>query len=360
MPNFFDYAYDERSQDAVICWLINWSAVQAENPDERALRDLGRAFVNSLLGKHEVTLNGEIQSAEIYQQDRSIDILVRIADANAEHVLLIEDKVAEAPSPEEMLRRLCDRLQGYRDSVTNGETQLEAVHEHLPVYLTTANQSLAKDHTIEETGYRVFRRNDFLEVLNRYQGPHPVVTDFRDHLQKLENDFMSFEARNANDAQAWSRAGWEGFYQHLEELLKGQLEGEGENKDGWGYVPNAGGGFLGFGRELPGSNFYLLLEVYPGDPNRQRLCFKVYREERNYPARQVFHDLLIETAGDLGLETRIQPPVGPDRGYNITFGRFEPWMAYNEDGTFDYDGIVGNWQQAWRIIGQVGKRFVQQ
>ena len=377
MPNFFDYANNERSQDSVICWLIKWSAVQAQNPEGGALRDLGRAFVKSLLGKHRMTLNGEIQNAEIYQQDCNIDILARITtDTNAEHVLLIEDKTAPAPTGEgenpTPLTRLCHRLRGYSECVEEGRAQLGTVHEHWPIYLTTANQSLAKDRTIQRTtstqetpGFEVFRRNDFLEVLNGYQGTHPIVTDFRDRLLGLENDFRGFEAWTANDPEgAWSWAGWEGFYRHLEGFLEGQLEGECESEDGWGHV-SFPGDFLGFGRNLSESNFYLLLEVYPGDPNRQRLCFKVYRGEINHPSRESFRNLLFETARDLGLETRIQPPedhamAGPDHGHNITFGRFEPWLAYNEDGTIDFNEIVTNWQQAWGIIREVSRLFHQQ
>lgn len=359
-PNFFAYAYDERSQDAVICSLIESSATQANDAADQALRDLGRAFVESLLGKHGVTLHGEVQSADIYQQDNYIDVLVRIRDENTDHVLLIEDKIAPAPNGE-TLPMLCNRLQGYRERVSNGETQLGAVHKHWPVYLTTANQSLAKDRTIQrETGFEIFRRNDFLGILNGYQGTHPIVTDFRDHLQRLEDDFESYQAwRNGDDRSCWSWAGWEGFFRHLEEELEDQLEGEYRSEDGWGYVNNRGGGFLGFWRWLPESSFYLQLEVIPGNADRQKICFKVYRGESWQPATY-FYERLVRTVGDLGLEELIQRPRRLGTGANLTFGWFNQWLAYNEDGTFDWNTIVYNWQKAWRIIGEVNRKYVEE
>lgn len=363
-PNFFAYAYDERSQDAVICWLIEWSATQANDAADQALRDLGRAFVESLLGKHGVTLHGQVQNAEIYQQDNRIDVLARIRDENTEHVFLIEDKTAPAPNvytTGETLIRLCDRLQGYRERVRSEETQLGAVHEHWPVYLTTANQSLAKDRTIQRrTGFEIFRRNDFLEVLNGYQGAHPIVADFRDHLQRLEDDFESYQAwRHGDDRSCWEWAGWEGFYRHLEEKPADQLEGECRSEDGWGIVPTPAGSFLGFWRHLPESNFYLQLEVFPADPDRQNICFKVYQEDNWKPAH-CFHELLLETARELGSEGLIQRPSKFKTGYNTTFGWFKQWLAYNDDGTFNYNKIVDNWQKAWRIIGEVNRRYVEQ
>ena len=44
-PNLFRYAKKELSQDAVICWLIDWSAHDGDSELSR----LGRRFVETLL-----------------------------------------------------------------------------------------------------------------------------------------------------------------------------------------------------------------------------------------------------------------------------------------------------------------------
>ena len=111
-PNLFDYATKELSQDAVICWLIQWSGAQAEDESEQALRDLGRAFVEALLARHGAALTGDVRSTEIHQQNLGIDVLARVWDQETSHVLLIEDKTdADQHS---------DQLKRYHQSVLKG------------------------------------------------------------------------------------------------------------------------------------------------------------------------------------------------------------------------------------------------
>ncbi len=141
-PNLFAYATKELSQDAMICWLIEWSVTAAGNETDKALRDLGREFVEALLGKHGVKLRGAIRHAEIRQQKYGIDVLVRIHDEDSAHVILIEDKTHSSAHGDQLWR--------YRDVVAGGNTSLGKVPEHWPVYLKTGNQSLAEDGNIEK------------------------------------------------------------------------------------------------------------------------------------------------------------------------------------------------------------------
>ena len=100
------------------------------------------------------------------------------------------------------------------------------------MYLKTGNQSLAEDADIENTGYKVFYREDLLAVLNGYQGTHPIVTDFRDHIQGFEDDFNSFDNwRHGGGREKWTRAGWEGFYRRLD-LPSGPVSGAGLQEAG--------------------------------------------------------------------------------------------------------------------------------
>ena len=62
----------------------------------------------------------------------------------------------------------------------------------------TGNQSRADDRRIEnETGFKVFRREDFLTVLESYPGSNPIMTDFRKHLQELEDGKTAENMRQA-------------------------------------------------------------------------------------------------------------------------------------------------------------------
>lgn len=343
-PNLFAYATKELSQDAMICWLIEWAATQANDLGEQALRNLGRAFVESLLGKHGKHVQGEVQSAEIYQQDNGIDVLARIRDESAEHILLIEDKTHTNAHN--------NQLQRYREAVRDGKTQLGVVSEHWPIYLKTGNQSLASDREIETTGFKVFRRDDFLKVLTGYPGSHPIVTNFRDHLRKLEDDFKSYDAwREDNDRNAWSWAGWEGFYRRLEH----EFETENRGTWDWGYVPNPAGGFLGLGWTPfdtdDKTTFYVLLEVVPGNPRRQKLCFKVWVDRDNlrdaHMRARNFYELFCEADA----ENRIIEPDKFGSGANMTVGWWRgEWLVFGADGRLDFVEIANNLRWAQGIV----------
>ena len=150
-PNLFDYATKELSQDAMISWLIAWAQTESANECERQIRDLGRVFVNALLGKHDIALAGDLRcpectaTPEIYQQDQSIDVLARIKDERATHVLLIEDKTDTHGHG--------DQLERYYEAVTSRKTRLGEVSasEVRPIYLKTGHQSRAQDQAIEKT-----------------------------------------------------------------------------------------------------------------------------------------------------------------------------------------------------------------
>ena len=341
-PNLFAYATKELSQDAVICWLIEWSATAANHAGEHVLRNLGQSFVGALLGKHNVALAGDIRSAEIYQQDNGIDVLARIRDEKSEHVLLIEDKTGSEVHG--------DQLHRYLRAAMEGSTNLRKVPGSIcPIYLKTGNQSLAGDRKVENSYFKVFHRADFLTVLNGYRHSHPIVTDFREHLQKVEDDSRSFDAwRQEDDRGNWSRAAWEGFYRRLEL----ELEGE-EGEIGWRYAPNPAGGFLGFHWSVASrgdAQFYLLLEVSPGSPDRQKLCLKVYRGEDQARMRaQDFYDRWFSPSGG----ELIERPQRFGSGANVTVGWWKgEWLAFDADGKLDIGAIAENLRKARDIVLQ--------
>ena len=337
MPNIFTYATKELSQDAMICWLIKWSEVQADDECGQALRDLGRAFAGALLGKHHQSLAGNIKRVEIHQQDHGIDVLARIEDESTERVLLIEDKTGTSDHSGQLKR--------YRDEVKNGVTNLGNVSEHWPIYLKTGNQSRADDRRIEnETGFKVFRREDFLMLLENYPVSNPIVTDFREHLQEIEDDFNGFNDWKRDDRANWSWGAWEGFYRRLEgELDNGFLIG-------WDYVPTRSGGFLGFWwwrLSAPEDEIFLQIEGGPG--TEARLCFKVQAgEDSDQQARLQEHWHKRALAAGRG---RVVRPTRMIKANNMTVAWWkDDWMAFGKDGKLDISGTVENLKQATAVL----------
>ena len=335
-PNLFTYATKELSQDAMICWLIKWSEVQADDECGQALRDLGRAFAGALLGKHHQSLAGNIKRVEIHQQDHGIDVLARIEDESTERVLLIEDKTGTSDHSGQLKR--------YRDAVKNGVTNLGNVSEHWPIYLKTGNQSRADDRRIEnETGFKVFRREDFLMLLENYPVSNPIVTDFRKHLQEIEDDFNGFNDWKRDDRANWSWGAWEGFYRRLERKLD-----DGTRKIGWGYVANRAGGFLGFWWWSPGDAIYLQIEADPG--KEAKLCFKVDAEgktsEEKDDLKWRWHERVL-TAGRGQVVKPKRMMIG--NWFTVAWWK-DDWMAFGEDGKLDIHNTVENLEQATAVL----------
>jgi len=335
-PNLFSYATKELSQDAVICWLVEWSGHDGASP----LAQLGRQFVEALLNhkRHgpKVTLKSGALSVEIRRQEKRIDVLARI---DGKHVLLIEDKTDSEP--------LGDQLATYRNAVLSGQTNLESVSEEdlFAIYFKTGNHALATEQAIEnDSGYRVFNRADFLSVLDGYLGDNAILTDFRDHLASIECQTQSFRKWTPTDCER--NRNWyarEGLYRELERRLF--AGGSGRRWRGWGYVPNPSGGFMGFWwlpAGLPDDHCaYLQLE-------HEKLCFKVSAGDAS-TARQ--DELKWEWNERITSqhERVVKPPV-MRRGDTMTVAiHKDGWLRYDK-GVLSLDHTVEALQEAEQVL----------
>lgn len=335
-PNLFNYATKELSQDAVICWLINWSAHDSDSE----LARLGRHFVESLLNhKREgnVNLKGGPLEVEIHQQDNGIDVLARI---NKKHVLLIEDKTSSDPHG--------DQLERYKKAVLSDQTRLKGVPQEdlCAIYFKTGNHSREAVRKIENKyGYKVFDRADFLDVLNGYGGDNAILSDFMKHLESIEERTQSFRKWPRTDYEGdGSWYAWEGLYRELESRL---FDSDSELPwRGWGYVPNPSGGFLGFWwvpPELPeGCPAYLQLEF-------EKLCFKVGAEgsstEQQDELKWEWHKRITAQ------HERVVKPNRMRRGATMTVAVHEEgWLRYDNEDNLSIDHTVEALQQAERWL----------
>ena len=353
-PNIFNYATKELSQDAVICWLLDWAGRKSgQDKEDEALRECGRRFVKALLDEHRAGLDGAIEKVEILQQDHSIDVLARI---NGRQVLLIEDKTHTGDHS--------DQLKRYYEVVVEGKTGLGEVSEEnlYPIFFKTGNQSRAQDEGIEKSvktgrSYKVFNRKEFLEkVLNGYEGSNPILLDFRSHLQEWEDDTNSFKDWKKRERTKWSKYAWQGFFRYLEK--QEQL-----NCEGWHYVHNQQGGFLGLwwsGDKIGEEVVFLHLEVVPGKPDKQKLCFKVRvdnKESRNV-ARNKWHKWCKAAVAEVaGIEATKPKRFGAGRHMTVAqWGKEEKesgtWLAFGNSGALDLDRTVANLKKAEAVLAK--------
>ena len=362
-PNIFNYATKELSQDAVICWLLDWAGRQdVQDKEDKALRDCGRRFVEALLDEHGDSLKGDIEKIEILQQDHGIDVLARINYHNdRQQVLLIEDKTDTGVHG--------TQLEDYYKAVVGGKTGLGKVGEKTlyPIFFKTGNQSRAQDDMIEkkrvETGkeykYKVFNRAEFLEVLKSYEGSNSVLLDFRAYLQEWEDDTNSFKDWKEGESKKWSKYAWQGFFRCLEEEFINCMKW-----DWWGYVSNPAGGFWGFSWDVNGietgeAKLYLLLEIVPGEPDKQKLCFKVKvdNKENRSVTRNKWHKWCMAAVAEVaGIEASKPERFGT--GKHMTVAQWSDkkekgdWLAFDADGTLDLDKTAANLKKAEAVLAK--------
>ena len=383
-PNIFNYATKELSQDAVICWLIEWA--YHDEPGRERLRECGQKFIEALFAKHGKKIRQVSEKPKPWLQDNNIDVLSSIG----EYVLLIEDKTGTKDHS--------DQLNRYYKKVLEGKTEAEKVGKEniLPIYLKTGNQSLFDRMRIENsTPYKVFNRCDFWKVVEPYQDAHPILDDFRDHLKSLEDDTQSYENWGQDGKGKVSYRSCEGFFRKLEEHLvvfdrDNPLVGFDDdcvNKYnpincwtddwikprphhppwGWNYVPNQSGGFAGFwwyyktvkscGHDV---ELYLQLEINRDKPDHSKLCFRVkVKEDTKGLMREIrknCYDRILE-AGKVGAQGDLV--CGPNRmgtGYTMTVALWDnkdgqkPWLVLKSNGEVDIQATVKNLMEAQSVL----------
>ena len=88
-PNIFNYATNELSQDAIICYILEWAKVENKELNSN-LHSLAIEFLNSLFNKFDtLSKPTKYEKIEIFKQYKNIDILCIIND---KYSIIIEYK----------------------------------------------------------------------------------------------------------------------------------------------------------------------------------------------------------------------------------------------------------------------------
>lgn len=135
VPNIFNYATSELSQDAFFAWLFKHSVTGEDTAECKIGRDLVKSIItqfNSFGGAH---LNiGELSGyhCRIKKQFLKIDILAEFAPKNAAtgFWILVEDKVQASESTEKQPEK-------YREQLKKSRKNLKFLENVIPVLLRT-------------------------------------------------------------------------------------------------------------------------------------------------------------------------------------------------------------------------------
>ena len=283
--NLFDFATSELSQDAFICWLIEW--INHEKEDQN-LYKTAKLLLDKFFELCNIPIPVEYRNIIVKKQFENIDVLVVV---NKKYVIIIEDKTNT--------ENHSGQLNRYNEIVRKSK------REELPkdfsddnllsIYFKTGNQSNLSD--VKENKYIPFMRGDFLKILNENSKKinNAIFKDYHDYLQNIEKDTKSYLTKKVNDWNWWA---WQGFLMDLYDNVIVKRNSYDKTWENWHYVNNASGGFWGlswdwfdlFGEQKIG--IFLLLELEEGEETKKRLCFKVHVE--NKEIRKEIRDKLFE------------------------------------------------------------------
>lgn len=257
-PNIFNYATSELSQDAFILWFLDWANPNYASKDE-FLYETAQCFVHSLLGNNDI----QITSIKCDKQKLHIDIFVVVND---QYFILIEDKIHTTEHGLQMTKysQEIDKVDEFKNL------------QKICVYLKTGNESaehldiINKGYNEKNTGwtFRFFLRKDFLEIIKKYEGSNSILLDFREKLENIEKDFLSYRRLPINE---WSWAAWQGFYTELANHIPDLW---------WGSVnPKSGAFMCAAWSQIQNKDCILKLQLegYSKDTElkKSRLCIKI-------------------------------------------------------------------------------------
>lgn len=264
-PNLFDYATSELSQDAFICWLVQWAHPRYRDT-EAAMHRIGVQFFEKVFLEKGGRKCPEIKTIHIRRQYCHADVVVFINKENQEdlHVVIIEDKTFTSDSPDQ-LKRYANRI---RESVHNEYPGWNS-ENIIGVYYKIWDQGNYK--SVKEAEYVNLRRSNIIDILKSdpfARNGNIILDDYLRRLETIEAEVGAFESMTLADwddrSNWWRRyAAWTGFYCKLQKELS--------NNSDWGYVNNQSGGFLGlWWCWAPFSGYHVYLQL-----QEEKLCFRV-------------------------------------------------------------------------------------
>ena len=323
-PNLFSYATSELSQDALICWLLEWAAPEHAG-ENRELHACGTDLINAFFDKNQQA-HPLIEKVEIRKQYKNIDVLCIINDR---FPIIIEDKTNTGTHSGQLKR--------YYEQVCNIKEYNEC--DIIRIFFKTHDQSDYRK--IKNDGYRVFTRTDFLRVLNQYtKTDSDIYNDFKTYLNEIEDNVQSYKTK---PKEKWTNKSWTGFYIALKEVL-----GTEDTACNWNYVPNQSGGFMGFWWDFDTTNdvrSHLQLE---GNKEINRLVFKVTTETPTKKLHSNWSNQISKLSAGYGLS--ITKPKRLGSGRSVTVAVLESDFRVFSDGVLDMDASVDVLKKAQSVL----------
>lgn len=315
-PNIFKYATTELSQDAFLCWLLDW-ANDSNSEFDTDLNLVAQDFIDELVGKKLTDYHVEVR-----KQLENIDVSAII---NNTYFVVIEDKKGTSEHSNQLVK--------YSNYVKQNK-KWEHLEKKL-IYFKMEEQSDLKG--VESAKFVHFERGKMLKVLSTYfdsvleNNQNNILQDYYNKLVKIDRETLSYKTLPIKN---WTEYSWKGFFHNLQQELL-------EFDPSWGNVPNASGGFQGFFWNWLTPNpttptFYLQIE------STGLLTFRL--ESGNFELNKEYRDIFKRNLQKVAAENQIELADYGGRGkVGKTMGVLklnEDFIKQDADGLLDFPTTV--------------------
>ncbi len=193
LPNLFDFATTELSQDAFICWLVSW----VNRPESKELHECAKDFI-CLFYNLEREPQNHIEPSDVgcliiepKRQFHKIDVFFQVKIKENELVSFgIEDKTDTTHHSNQLVK--------YKDKLNNVKEVKESDGLVL-IYFKTGYFTL-KDETASQDGYKLLNLKKIDSFLSKWQISNPIFSDYQSYIhrrhEKIESELKRFIDNN--------------------------------------------------------------------------------------------------------------------------------------------------------------------
>lgn len=337
-PNIFKYATKELSQDAFLCYLLEFSKEKYEKYEKEY--NFANFFLKNILKKF--SLDIEIKKLEIRKQFYFIDILLIIND---EYYIIVEDKTFTDERK--------GQIKSYKDKLKEILQDKKIIFDEEKIYglyFKTGNESLKniKDkENIEGIKVKSLMRKEIIEIFENYTGDNIIFKDYFSYVKELQErteNFVKVDLRK--EMYSWEEI--KGLYNALDlefrKLKEKRMLSE-QIGFNWGYTANQNGGFMcyyfsnvlnfekygyymqieakGRGKEEERENNYFEKDL--------RLCIKVWSENKNINILYKGFEILKKEE----IFSKAIRPVRFSKGSWMTQMIITDYISLNKNGTIN-------------------------
>ena len=213
--NLFMYATSELSQDAFICWLMNFAHKDHLNEDV-VLTNCAKELLSKIIRTGE-----DLTVTDIKRQYKNIDVLLEV---NSKYHIIIEDKTFSGQHD--------DQIERYRMALKDkGKDNI------ICVYYKIVEQAFDEKTDVNIT------RLDLITLFSKYinKSQNNIFNDYYDYLLAIDKDVKSYQSTPIEEWRIDYNHAYKGFFTHL--IKEGIIQTD--RYYDWGYVPNQSSGFWG-------------------------------------------------------------------------------------------------------------------